>query len=399
RTTAKPSFDVASVDAVRPRSSIGGLRGGLFYWSTPGVGGRPALDPAAAASALLPLLALCSASSFPALCPAFARRLPCVASFRAPSAPPPRVAVPVRPPRAPQHEGVMGPAQAADSEPGPPAGGEKPRGEDALHAVSANARFRRRVLHRAADAISRSLGLREREAPSSSDDGEDVGGGGGSPPRPAGAAAAAQPPLLYSTVLDFGCGAGDLSRLLAPRFEKIVGVDVCPARVDRFNESVRNQGIPASEMSAQCLDVLSRPDALLALGSFDCAYSCQVYHHLADPVAVTAALRGSVREGGAILAVDLCKSRSSAAEPGRRCAARDGDTGAGFLCPDCGGHHAGEEVHHRGKRQIRGQQKEKLNLWEFLRFAVFFSCLTFHRSLLQAALTRTPFLQYSVPRG
>ncbi|KAG5461053.1 MAG: hypothetical protein BJ554DRAFT_6815, partial [Olpidium bornovanus] len=60
------------------RSSIGGNRGGLFYWSTPGFGGRPAFDPAAAASALRPPLALCPAALCPA--PAFARRLPCVAS-------------------------------------------------------------------------------------------------------------------------------------------------------------------------------------------------------------------------------------------------------------------------------------------------------------------------------
>ncbi|KAG5455497.1 MAG: hypothetical protein BJ554DRAFT_5069, partial [Olpidium bornovanus] len=50
------------------RSSIGGLQGGLFYWSTPGFRGRP-LDPAAA-SALRPPLALCSA-------PFFRRPLPC----------------------------------------------------------------------------------------------------------------------------------------------------------------------------------------------------------------------------------------------------------------------------------------------------------------------------------
>ncbi|KAG5457926.1 MAG: hypothetical protein BJ554DRAFT_1949, partial [Olpidium bornovanus] len=59
-------------------SSIGGLRGGLFYWSAPGFGSCPAFDPAAASALRLPF-ALCPS---PAVLrpPPFARRPPSVAS-------------------------------------------------------------------------------------------------------------------------------------------------------------------------------------------------------------------------------------------------------------------------------------------------------------------------------
>ncbi|KAG5455499.1 MAG: hypothetical protein BJ554DRAFT_5068 [Olpidium bornovanus] len=64
-------FDWRALRGERGKSSsIGGLRGGLFYWSAPGFGGRPALDPAAT-SALRPPLALCPAPAVLRLPPAF----------------------------------------------------------------------------------------------------------------------------------------------------------------------------------------------------------------------------------------------------------------------------------------------------------------------------------------
>jgi SAM-dependent methyltransferase len=87
-------------------------------------------------------------------------------------------------------------------------------------------------------------------------------------------AAALGRPARHDRALDFGCGAGRLTRALAGRFEHAVGVDISSAMVDtarRLNGDV-----------AGCEFVVNdRPDLeLFGDGSFDLAYSSLVLQHL-----------------------------------------------------------------------------------------------------------------------
>ncbi|KAG6902659.1 hypothetical protein C0995_013351 [Termitomyces sp. Mi166 len=53
-----------------------------------------------------------------------------------------------------------------------------------------------------------------------------------------------------TTVLEYACGTGLVSRELAPYTKRIVGVDISQGVVDQFNSRVHNQGIPSEEMQA-----------------------------------------------------------------------------------------------------------------------------------------------------
>jgi SAM-dependent methyltransferase len=74
--------------------------------------------------------------------------------------------------------------------------------------------------------------------------------------------------------LDFGCGAGRLTRALAARFELVVGVDIAPAMLDLARRD--------NPVAARCEFLLNpRPDlALFGDGEFDLVYSSVVLQHL-----------------------------------------------------------------------------------------------------------------------
>lgn len=58
-----------------------------------------------------------------------------------------------------------------------------------------------------------------------------------------------------TTVLDFACGVGMLSRELAPYSKSIVGVDVSKDSVAEYNRRVENQGIAPEEMRAIAVEL------------------------------------------------------------------------------------------------------------------------------------------------
>ena len=97
--------------------------------------------------------------------------------------------------------------------------------------------------------------------------------------------------------LDFGCGAGRLTRPLASRFGAAVGVDIAPAMLDLARRD--------NPVAQQCEFVLNtRPDlALLRDGEFDLVYSSVVLQHL-PPVLIRAYLAEFarvLRPGGSLI--------------------------------------------------------------------------------------------------
>ena len=80
-------------------------------------------------------------------------------------------------------------------------------------------------------------------------------------------------PTSGAAFLDFGCGAGRITRAAAGRFERAVGVDIAAGMVDAARQLCADR--PAAEFV-----VNTRPDlSLFEDGSFDLAYSTIVLQH------------------------------------------------------------------------------------------------------------------------
>jgi SAM-dependent methyltransferase len=81
-------------------------------------------------------------------------------------------------------------------------------------------------------------------------------------------------PARFGSALDFGCGVGRLSRALAGRFERCVGVDVSPKMIDAARRL--NADVPNVEFLVNSRDDLG----MLGSRSFDLVYSSIVLQHL-----------------------------------------------------------------------------------------------------------------------
>jgi SAM-dependent methyltransferase len=67
-----------------------------------------------------------------------------------------------------------------------------------------------------------------------------------------------------TSVLDYACGSGQVSRVLAPYVAQLVGVDISPRMVEVYNARANAQGLEPHEMRAinsldQLLDSQSQP--------------------------------------------------------------------------------------------------------------------------------------------
>jgi len=110
-----------------------------------------------------------------------------------------------------------------------------------------------------------------------------------------------------TTVLDFACGTGLISRELAAYSKAIVGVDISQARVDQYNTRVQNQGITPDEMKAVCLE-LKGEEGELDGAKFDVVVCASSYHHMSSVEDITKALAYFLKPGGSLLVSDLCPS-------------------------------------------------------------------------------------------
>ncbi|KAG5727411.1 hypothetical protein E4T56_gene11935 [Termitomyces sp. T112] len=109
-----------------------------------------------------------------------------------------------------------------------------------------------------------------------------------------------------TTVLEYACGTGLVSRELAPYTKRIVGVDISQGMVDQYNLRVRNQGIPPEEMQAFRAELKGEAGEL-GDEKFDVIICASAYHHFPDIDAVTRILTHFLKYGGVFLVVDLAK--------------------------------------------------------------------------------------------
>lgn len=103
-----------------------------------------------------------------------------------------------------------------------------------------------------------------------------------------------------TTVLDLGCGPGDLTAILAARLPgaRVIGLDLSPSMV----ELARRHGRAHGRLRFEIGDVARLP---FEAGSIDLVVSTLSLHHWPEPAAVFSEMRRVLRPGGAALVYDL----------------------------------------------------------------------------------------------
>ncbi|KAI0738026.1 S-adenosyl-L-methionine-dependent methyltransferase [Daedaleopsis nitida] len=107
-----------------------------------------------------------------------------------------------------------------------------------------------------------------------------------------------------TTVLDYACGTGAVSRQLCQHVKSIVGVDISPGSVDIYNTQVSNQGLEPDEMKAVCLQLKGEPGEL-GDAKFDVIVCCASYHHFASIEDTTRVLASFLKPGGSLIVSDI----------------------------------------------------------------------------------------------
>jgi SAM-dependent methyltransferase len=93
--------------------------------------------------------------------------------------------------------------------------------------------------------------------------------------------------------LDFGCGSGRWSAMVAPRVDELVAVDASPAALEVAKRNVRASNVSFAQATPDTIQV---PD-----GHFDFIFSLGVLHHLPDTEGAIRALARKLCSGGTLL--------------------------------------------------------------------------------------------------
>jgi SAM-dependent methyltransferase len=104
--------------------------------------------------------------------------------------------------------------------------------------------------------------------------------------------------IPFGTCLELGCGVGRVTRYLASRFDKIIGVDISPGNLELARRYLKDNNISNVE-----LILLRSIKEIQNLPSFDYLYSFIVLQHNPPPVQylMLENLFGKVRTGGGCL--------------------------------------------------------------------------------------------------
>lgn len=104
--------------------------------------------------------------------------------------------------------------------------------------------------------------------------------------------------------LDAGTGDGRLLDVLAPIFDRVVGVDRSPARLARAQQRIARRGYTNVELVEGEVEDPALRRKLKKLGAADVVFASRILHHAPKPETLLEALRDLARPGGAIVVID-----------------------------------------------------------------------------------------------
>eukprot|EP00980_Cylindrotheca_fusiformis_P007885 scaffold1678_cov80-Cylindrotheca_fusiformis.AAC.2 len=99
-----------------------------------------------------------------------------------------------------------------------------------------------------------------------------------------------------TTLLDFGCGIGHLTKLVGPYVQSITGVDVSPAMIDMYQQQNYS-----NMKQAVCLNMTEFHPAHLNGDTFDFIVSFYVLHHVEHPEKMVQVLSSYLNPGGTLV--------------------------------------------------------------------------------------------------
>ncbi|TFK18024.1 S-adenosyl-L-methionine-dependent methyltransferase [Coprinopsis marcescibilis] len=106
-----------------------------------------------------------------------------------------------------------------------------------------------------------------------------------------------------TTVLEFACGNGHVSREFLPFVKSLVGIDISDAAVKRFNDSFESEGL--ADKAKAFVTNIETDQSVIEGQTFDLVYCASAFHHLDDPEGVTKILGSFLKPTGALVIVDV----------------------------------------------------------------------------------------------
>lgn len=110
-----------------------------------------------------------------------------------------------------------------------------------------------------------------------------------------------QLPKQMKSILEVGCGTGNLARLLASRADEVTAIDLSPKMI----ELARRRSSGASKVRFEVADIMKQP---FPPNTFDAIVSIATLHHLQLQPALRR-MSSWLKPGGRLLIVDLFQSQ------------------------------------------------------------------------------------------
>ena len=112
------------------------------------------------------------------------------------------------------------------------------------------------------------------------------------------------------TVLDLGCGNGQISIPLARQGADVLAVDISPAMANQLRDDAQGRGLSSLSVMALAIEELDLPPA-----SIDLIVSSYALHHLrdTDKARLVIAAHGWLRPGGQLAIADMMFGRGGSA--------------------------------------------------------------------------------------